>query len=332
MTDVGSPVPSIDAPKDPGVPRSPFPKRLILAGLALFLASGVTGLLALIAGYAASLSYAPLSPVLGLAGPAAALMFVAAILILARNRWAQPLTAISGLYGIVLGIVLGSSGWLAIICFLAIGLIVGSVDPGVFPGGAMLPPTRVGKVVVAAVGLGLVVVATPLLLADPLKPADVRSPAWAGVIASGERRELTDSRRFGQPAEVLEGGLVDGDLVVAGGSVDAPTWAWSLSSVEGDPGCFKTRDFGYDDGPTVVILVSRSGADVGIRVMKAPGFEAPPVTDGRYVGAVPSLTDTRLAAAGTPAGPALDIPWTLPPAGYFCLDANGHATRWDRGY
>ena len=313
-------------------PRPPFPKSLVVAAVGLIGLAGVTALLALVAGYAAALSLAPLSPVLGLAGPAAGLMLLAAVLILARERWGQGLTAILVLYAIALGLTIGASGWLYIIAFLTVGIIVGSVDPGVFSGSPMMPRSRAGKLVVAALTLGTLAVVIPLLLADPLKPSDVRTPAWAGVIASAERGELTDSRRFAKPAETLERGYSDGDLILAGGSVDAPTWAWSVSPVDDESGCFMTRDPGYDDGPTVVIRVSRSGAYVGVRITKAPGFTADPARDGRYTGAVPLIRDARMAAAGPPPDRGLPDSWTPPPAGYFCLDASGQVTKWDQGY
>lgn len=312
--------------------RPPFPKRLIVAALGLVGLAGLTALLSLVAGYAAALSIAPLPPPLGLAGPAAGLMLLTALFILARERWAQVLTAVLVLYAIALGLTIGASGWLYIVAFLTVGIIVGSVDAGVFPGGPTMPRSRAGQVVVVALVVGTLVVAVPLLLADPLKPGDVRTPAWAGVIDSAERGELTDSRRFAKPAETLERGYADGDLILAGGSVDAPTWAWSVSPGDGESGCFMTRDPGYDDGPTVVIRVSRSGAYVGVRIPKAPGFTADPAREGRYTGAVPLIRDARIAAAGPPPDRRLHDSWTPPRAGYFCLDASGQATKWDQGY
>jgi hypothetical protein len=259
-------------------------------------------------------------------------MLLTAVFILARERWGQVLMAILVLYAIALGLTIGASGWLYIIAFLTVGIIVGSVDPGVFRVRPLLPRARAGKVVVVALAVAAVAVAVPLLLADPLKPSDVRTPAWAGVIASVERGELTDSRRFAKPAETLERGYADGDLILAGGSVEAPTWAWSVSPADGESGCYMSRDPGYDEGLTVVIRVSRSGAYVGLRITKAPGFTADPARDGRYTGAVPLIRDTRMAAAGPPPDRDLTRAWTPPRAGYFCLDASGQVTKWDQGY
>jgi hypothetical protein len=333
MTGVGSPLPPVAAPDDARVPRPPFPKRLIMAALGLFGLAAVTALIALLAGYAAAISFVPLPPVLGLAGPAAGLMLLTGIFILAREGWAPVLTAILVLYGIVLGIVIGPSGWLYIIAFLTVGIIVGSVDPGVFPRGRpLLPRSRIGKVALGLVAVGAIALATPLLLADPLKPGDVRSPAWTGVIATAADRELTDGRRYGQYAEFLGGRLSDGDLILAGGTIEAPTWFWTASPYGADSDCFMTRDMGYDDGPTVVIRVVTTAGSVGLRVTKAPGFQADPVTDGRYTGAAPVIRDERLAAAGEPGDPDPRRGLTPPRAGYFCLDATGQVTSWDQGY
>ena len=312
--------------------RPPFPKRLIVAALGLIGLAGVTAVLALVAGYAAAVSVAPLPPILGLAGPAAGLMLLTAIFILARERWGQALTAILVVYSIALGLTIGSSGWLYIVAFLIVGIIVGSVDAGVFPGGPWLPRTRVVRLVVVVLAVGAVVVAVPLLLADPLKPSDLRTPSWAGVIASAERRDLTDGRRFGQPAEYLERGASDGDLVLGGGSVELPTWVWTVSPADGEPGCFKTRDLGYDDGQAVVIRVSRAGAYVGMRIGKAPGFTADPATDGRYVWTRAPIRDERMAVAMEARDRGVGVARSLPPPGFFCLDAKGQVTKWDQGY
>ncbi len=337
MSVAGSePAPTLPAPApasrpgDPGY-RPPFPKRLIVAALLLVGLAGLTALFALVAGYAAALSYAPVSPIIGLAGPGAGLMLISAVLLLARHRWAPTLTAFSVLYGSLLGFAGGAAGLIVMVPFLIVGLIVALVDNGVFGTGPMLPQTRFGRATLAGVAVLAVVNAIPLLTTDPLRPGDTRTPAWAGVIASAERRELSDGRLFGQPTEFIEGQAADGNLILAGGSLEAPSWAMALAPKES--GCYMTRDMGLDDGPTVVMRIYRSsGASIGVRVTKAANFVSDPIFNGRYVGAVSRLWDVRLSAAGGPTGPAFGDVWTPAPIGYFCLNSNGQVAIWDRGY
>ena len=330
MTAPAAPAPDPTASPTEALP--PLPKRLILAALLQVGLAGLTGLFAVLVGYAASLSFAPAGPVWALAGPAGLLLLLAAILLLARHRWALIVTTLSAIYGVGLGLTTGALGIPLIIGHVLVGAIVWSVSDA-FPEGPLLPVSRWGKALVAVVAVAVVVVGVPMLMEDPLKPSDTREPAWAGVVASAADRVLVDGRGFGQPASFLEGGPMDGGLLLGGGSVDAPTWAVGLAPNPSEPACFMTRDVGRDDGPAVVMLVSDSRSDpIGLRVAKAPGFHADPVTDGRYVGAVPRIRDTRLAVAGgPPSGPA-DRSWTPALAGYFCLDANGQVTRWDKGY
>ena len=92
------------------------------------------------------------------------------------------------------------------------------------------------------------------------------------------------------------------------------------------------RDVGRDEGPTVVMVLDISGSNrIGLRVTKARGFHADPVADGRYVGTAPRTRDARLALARGASGGEGDRSWTPALAGYFCLDATGQVTRWDRG-
>lgn len=176
----------------------------------------------------------------------------------------------------------------------------------------------------------VIAIAIPLLTADPLKPGDTRTPEWVGVIASAERRELVDGRSFGQPAEIIEGEFADGNLILAGGLMEAPSWAMSLAPRES--GCYATRNMGVDDGLTIVMRIYSPSASIGVRVTKAPGFVADPVFDGRYVGMGPWPRDVRLAVARRSVAPAIDSAWTPASIGYFCLNANGQVTKWDAGY
>jgi hypothetical protein len=293
--------------------------------------AGWTGFFALTAGVATSSSFTPLSPMWGLAGPAAVVQVLAAMLLTRRDRWALVLTTALTIYGVLLGLTTGAYGIPLILGHLVVAGIVWSM-PEVFPEGSLLPTSRRRKVVIAAVAVAAIVVAMPMLFADPLKPSDTREPAWAGVIASTADRELTDGRRFGRPEAILQTGLGDGYLIVGGGSVEAPTWVTTFAPFEGDPSCFMTSGVGRDEGPTVVIVLRISDdSRIGLRVRKAPGFQADPATDGRYVGHVPPTRHVRLAAAGGPTGREGDRSWSLARAGHFCLDSTGQVTKWDRG-
>ncbi|MEO5885877.1 MAG: hypothetical protein ABIQ58_10225 [Candidatus Limnocylindrales bacterium] len=308
---------------------SPIPKRLILAALLQVGLAGLTGFFAMLVG--TTMLYAPAGPVWGLAGPAALLLLLAADQLRSRHRWALVMSTISATYGVALGLTAGALGIPLILGHVVVGAIVWSVR-GAFLEGPLLPVTRRRKALAAGVAVAVAMVGVPMLLADPLNPSDTRDPAWAGVVASAADNKLTDGRRFGRPQAVLQTAVADGYLVVGGGSLEAPTWLVPFRPLESEPSCFMSRDIGRDDGPAVVIVLSRSGNDpIGLRVTKARGFHADPVADGRYVGTAPRTRDARLALAGGRSGDEGDHSWTPALAGYFCLDANAQVTRWDRG-
>ena len=170
-------------------------------------------------------------------------------------------------------------------------------------------------ILLAVVGLGW--------LMDPLRVFDVRDVTWAGVVASAVDGRLDDGRAVprggGRPSPAYQ----DGDLLIGGGTVDDPTWEVALRPRVEEPACYQSRAIGYEDGPAVVLIHDEGGPRFGIRVAKAAGFTDDDAPDGQYLG-----TRGRDALVASIAA----RPWLTARISYFCLDRDGHATRWDRGY
>jgi hypothetical protein len=309
-------------PAAQAAPPGPMPKRLYLAAGLLLILAGLMGVLALIGSYASSLGPAPLG-LLGLAGPAALAALLDVELVAVRSRWATFVTAIVVGVGVLGGLAASSSpfGIALLLVSLISAALVFSVsdafpDAGSVPEGLWSPRTWIPGIAIVGV------IVWNLVASDPLRPGDVRDVEWAGVVASATDDRLIDGRTMGTPTERFDS-FSDGDLAVGGGTVEAPTWVTRFPPHDGEPTCYEARRMGYDDGTAVVIVIHPARGRVGLRVAKAAGFTNDGVTDGRYVGAGPG--DRSVAMVG-------GDPLTPAPVGYFCLDAEGHATRWDRGY
>ena len=330
MTDHGAGEPSELGPR---------PLRLYLASVLLTVVAGIEALLYLFLSIATGY-FTPLPVVFALAGVAAMATLLNAFLVLNQNRLTLITTAIVTSYGVVLGFASAASGFGALLipADVAIALVVFSVTDA-FPPNPKWTATIAGRLRLGLVTV-VIVVALAQFLSDPLKPADVRTPAWAGVVASAAGQTMVGGGSFGSFEEVLSQAPSDGDLVLAGGTPEAPTWADIYSPRKTEATCYTTTDVGYDDREAVVIVHSDgSGRKTGVRIPKADGFDPGGATDGRYIGLVVpgragplGTPDRRLAAISRNIGSDAGPPSMSARIGYFCLDATGHVTRWDRGY
>ncbi len=316
----------------------PRPLRLYLASLLLVVVAGIEAFVFVVV--SAGSTFTPRPDVFALGGVAAIATLLDAFLVVNQSRVALITTAVVTLYGVVFGFASAASGFGALLipADAAIAIVVFSVTDA-FPPSPDLPATIRGRL-----GLGLVtvlvIVAFARLVSDPLKPGDVRTPTWSGVVASAAERTLVGGGSFGAFEELLSQAPGNGDLLLAGGTPEEPTWADSYSPRKGEATCYITTDVGYDDRDAIVIVHSDgTGQKTGVRVPKSVGFDPDGVTDGRYIGLlVPGpagrlgASDRRIAFVASDAGPDAGQPSSPARAGYFCLDATGHVTRWDRGY
>lgn len=324
--------PANPTPEPPAASSSPpRPRRLLLASALLLAVAGLMGVLALFIASAGSIAFSPTPVVYALAGPAALAALIDVELVWSRHRWALLVTLLVTLYGLILGVATLASPFglpLMIGSGLAALVVFSAIDA--FPPRPDGPVGLSGRLRLAGAAV-IAIIVLMQLTADPLKPGDVRTPDWAGVVASDAARTLVDGGTYGAFTNTLTTGVQDGALLLAGGTRAAPTWVVAYTPSTSEPSCYMTREFGYDDRDAVVILVPQGQGAIGLRVAKAADFDPGGVTDGRYTGALdPAAGQVASVAA---AGSAPDMtPGTTAPAGYFCLDATGHVTRWDPGY
>jgi hypothetical protein len=113
-------------------------------------------------------------------------------------------------------------------------------------------------------------------------PATLRTPTLVGVVERADALSeshppiihLIGGRDYDpstSKAIIQRGNLGAGSLLLAGTEPD--TWYGFL--LENPPGCYYLDTRGRDDGATVV-------TEVGLRLLKAPGFTAPNDTDGVF--------------------------------------------------
>ena len=171
--------------------------------------------------------------------------------------------------------------------------------------------------------LGLLAIVGAGWLMDPLRVFDVRDVTWGGVVTSALDRRLDDGSVVAKEQHLASIPVQDGELLIGGGTPDAPTWMLNVSPHDEEPTCYRSRALGYDDGPAVVLIQDTGRARFGYRLAKADAFTSDGVTDGRYISADAGTRQVAALGGG---------PWASAKVSYFCLDREARVTRWDRGY
>lgn len=185
------------------------------------------------------------------------------------------------------------------------------------------PGTSWGLVAGMGILAGLLAIVGAGWLLDPLRVFDVRDVTWSGVVISALERRLDDGRVVHSERHVASAPVLDDDLLIGGGTVDAPTWMVSVRPHPDEPTCYQSRAMGYDDGRAVVLIHDDGDTRFGFRLAKAAGFTSDDVTDGRYIAVDSGARHVAALSRG---------PWASAKVSYFCLDREARVTRWDRGY